>query len=105
MMVCAQVMGNDACVGFSGSQGNLELNVMMPVMARNVLESARLIANVARLLADKVVDGMEADSSAPASTPSPRRRSSPAELEDRLRGGGGHREAGAEGATGPSARS
>lgn len=61
MMVCAQVMGNDACVGFSGSQGNLELNVMMPVMARNVLESARLIANVARLLADKVVDGMEAD--------------------------------------------
>ncbi len=50
---------------------------MMPVMARNVLESARLIANVARLLADKVVDGMEPTSSAPASTPSPRRRSSP----------------------------
>ncbi|MEJ8280449.1 class II fumarate hydratase [Pseudonocardia spirodelae] len=61
MMVCAQVMGNDATVGFSGSQGNLELNVMMPVMARNVLESARLIANASRLLADKVVDGMEAD--------------------------------------------
>ncbi|MEQ3551614.1 class II fumarate hydratase [Pseudonocardia nematodicida] len=61
MMVCAQVMGNDAVVGFSGSQGNLELNVMMPVMARNVLESARLLANTSRLLADKVVDGMEAD--------------------------------------------
>ncbi|TCK26574.1 class II fumarate hydratase [Pseudonocardia endophytica] len=61
MMVCAQVMGNDGVVGFSGSQGNLELNVMMPVMARNVLESARLLANAARLLADKVVDGMEAD--------------------------------------------
>ena len=61
MMVCAQVMGNDATVGFSGSQGNLELNVMMPVMARNVLESARLLANASRLLADKVVDGMEAD--------------------------------------------
>ena len=61
MMVCAQVMGNDATVGFSGSQGNLELNVMMPVMARNVLESARLIANAARLLADKVVDGAVAD--------------------------------------------
>ena len=61
MMVCAQVMGNDATVGFSGSQGNLELNVMMPVMARNVLESARLLANVSRLLADKVVDGAEAD--------------------------------------------
>ena len=61
MMVAAQVIGNDACVAFSGSQGNLELNVMMPVMARNVLESARLLANVSRLLADKVVDGAEAD--------------------------------------------
>ena len=38
MMVAAQVMGNDATVGFAGAQGNLELNVMMPVMARNVLE-------------------------------------------------------------------
>jgi fumarate hydratase class II len=61
MMVCAQVIGNDGCVAFSGTQGNLELNVMMPVMARNVLESARLLANAARLLADKVVDGAEAD--------------------------------------------
>ncbi|HEY4006003.1 MAG TPA: class II fumarate hydratase [Pseudonocardia sp.] len=61
MMVAAQVIGNDACVGFSGTQGNLELNVMMPVMARNVLESARLIASVSRLLADKVVAGAEAD--------------------------------------------
>ncbi|MHA6796636.1 class II fumarate hydratase [Pseudonocardia bannensis] len=61
MMVAAQVIGNDATVAFSGSQGNLELNVMMPVMARNVLESARLLAAAARLLADKVVDGAEAD--------------------------------------------
>ncbi|MEK6438016.1 class II fumarate hydratase [Pseudonocardia sp. T1-2H] len=61
MMVAAQVIGNDATVAFSGTQGNLELNVMMPVMARNVLESARLLANAARLLADKVVDGAEAD--------------------------------------------
>ncbi|HWM57119.1 MAG TPA: class II fumarate hydratase [Pseudonocardia sp.] len=61
MMVVAQVLGNDTCVAFAGSQGNLELNVMMPVMARNVLESARLLANVARLLADKVVDGAEPD--------------------------------------------
>jgi fumarate hydratase, class II len=61
MMVVAQVIGNDATVAFSGTQGNLQLNVMMPVMARNVLESARLLANVARLLADKVVDGAEAD--------------------------------------------
>jgi fumarate hydratase class II len=61
MMVAAQVIGNDATVAFSGTQGNLQLNVMMPVMARNVLESARLLANVSRLLADKVVDGAEAD--------------------------------------------
>jgi fumarate hydratase class II len=61
MMVAAQVIGNDACVAFSGTQGNLQLNVMMPVMARNVLESARLLANSARLLADKVVDGAVAD--------------------------------------------
>ncbi|MGH3779250.1 MAG: class II fumarate hydratase [Pseudonocardiaceae bacterium] len=61
MMVAAQVIGNDACVAFSGSQGNLQLNVMMPVMARNVLESARLLAAAARLLADKVVEGAQAD--------------------------------------------
>jgi fumarate hydratase class II len=61
MMVAAQVIGNDATVAFSGSQGNLQLNVMMPVMARNLLESARLLANVARLLADKVIDGAEPD--------------------------------------------
>ncbi|MDQ4105454.1 MAG: class II fumarate hydratase [Actinomycetota bacterium] len=61
MMVAAQVIGNDACVAFSGSQGNLQLNVMMPVMARNVLESARLLAAAARLLADKAVEDAEAD--------------------------------------------
>jgi fumarate hydratase class II len=61
MMVAAQVIGNDAAVAFAGAQGNLELNVMMPVMARNVLESARLLAATARLLADKVVDGAQAD--------------------------------------------
>jgi fumarate hydratase, class II len=61
MMVAAQVIGNDTAVAFSGSQGNFELNVMMPVMARNVLESARLLAAAARLLADKVVAGAEAD--------------------------------------------
>jgi fumarate hydratase class II len=61
MMVAAQVIGNDATVAFSGTQGNLELNVMMPVMARNLLESARLLTAAARLLADKVIDGTEAD--------------------------------------------
>jgi fumarate hydratase class II len=61
MMVVAQVIGNDACVAFAGSQGNLEINVMMPVMARNVLESARLLAAATRLLADRVVEGAEAN--------------------------------------------
>jgi fumarate hydratase, class II len=61
MMVASQVIGNDATVTFAGSQGNFELNVMMPVMARNVLESCRLLAAVATLLADKVVAGAEAD--------------------------------------------
>ncbi len=61
MMVAAQVIGNDATVAFSGTQGNFELNVMMPVMARNLLESARLLTAAARLLADRVIDGAEAD--------------------------------------------
>ncbi|MPZ66034.1 MAG: aspartate ammonia-lyase [Pseudonocardiaceae bacterium] len=61
MMVAAQVLGNDATVAFSGTQGNFELNVMMPVMARNVQESARLLTSAARLLADRVVDGAEPD--------------------------------------------
>ncbi|WP_439663253.1 class II fumarate hydratase [Lentzea sp. HUAS TT2] len=59
MMVVAQVIGNDATVAFAGSQGNFQLNVMLPVIARNVLESSRLLAAVARLLADKVLLGTE----------------------------------------------
>ena len=59
--VCAQVIGNDATVAFAGSQGNFELNVYLPVIARNVLESIRLLANVTRLFADRAVAGIEAD--------------------------------------------
>jgi len=59
--VAAQVIGNDAAVAFAGSQGNFELNVYLPVIARNVLESIRLLANVTRLFADKTVAGIEAD--------------------------------------------
>ncbi|MGM1063807.1 class II fumarate hydratase [Saccharothrix sp. Mg75] len=59
MMAVAQVIGNDAAVAFAGSQGNFQLNVMLPVIARNVLESSRLLAAVARLLADKVLVGTE----------------------------------------------
>jgi fumarate hydratase class II len=60
-MVCAQVIGNDAAVGFAGAIGNFELNVMLPVIARNVLESIRLLAAATRLLATRCVDGIEAD--------------------------------------------
>jgi fumarate hydratase class II len=59
--VCAQVIGNDATVAFSGSQGDFELNVMLPVMARNLLESIRLLANASRLLADRCVNGLVAN--------------------------------------------
>jgi len=59
--VVAQVIGNDAAVAFGGSAGNFELNVMLPVIARNLLESIRLIASVSRSLADKCVRGIVAD--------------------------------------------
>jgi fumarate hydratase class II len=59
--VCAQVYGNDAAVAFAGSQGNFELNVYLPVMARNLLESVRLLANVSRLFADRCIAGIEPD--------------------------------------------
>ncbi len=61
LMVAAQVIGNDATVAFAGSQGNFELNVMFPVIARNLLESIRLLANVSRLLADRCISGIVAD--------------------------------------------
>ncbi|WWR49533.1 class II fumarate hydratase [Streptomyces sp. SCSIO 30461] len=61
LMVAAQVMGNDATVAIAGAAGNFELNVMLPVIARNVLESVRLLANASRLLADRTVDGITAD--------------------------------------------
>jgi fumarate hydratase class II len=59
--VVAQVYGNDATVAFAGSQGNFELNVYQPVIARNVLESIRLLASVSRLFADTCLAGLEAD--------------------------------------------
>ena len=61
LMVGAQVIGNDAAVTFGGASGNFELNVMLPMLARNVLESVRLLANVSRLLADRCVDGITAN--------------------------------------------
>ncbi|MEU2338251.1 class II fumarate hydratase [Streptomyces sp. NPDC013172] len=61
LMVSAQVIGNDQTIAFAGAAGNFELNVMLPVIAKNVLESVRLLANVARLLADRTVDGITAN--------------------------------------------
>ncbi|MCK7627873.1 class II fumarate hydratase [Streptomyces sp. RS10V-4] len=61
LMVAAQVTGNDATVAAAGASGNFELNVMLPVIARNVLESVRLLGNVSRLLADRTVDGITAN--------------------------------------------
>jgi fumarate hydratase, class II len=59
--VVAQVVGNDAAVGWGGATGNFELNVMLPVIARNVLESIRLLANVSRVFADRCVSGLIAN--------------------------------------------
>ncbi|HEX3931376.1 MAG TPA: class II fumarate hydratase [Nocardioides sp.] len=60
LQVCAQVIGNDAAITFAGASGSFELNVMLPVIARNLLESTRLLTTASRLLAD-CVDGITAD--------------------------------------------
>jgi fumarate hydratase class II len=59
--VCAQVMGNDLSVALGGQAGNFELNVMMPVMAHNVLESVQLLAASARNFGERCIDGIQAD--------------------------------------------
>ncbi len=61
LQVCTQVVGNDAAVAWAGASGSFELNVQVPVMARNVLESVRLLANAGRLLADRCVAGLQPD--------------------------------------------
>lgn len=61
IMVCAQVIGNDTTVALSSTNGAFELNVGIPVMAANLLESIRLMANTARVMADKMIDGIEAN--------------------------------------------
>jgi fumarate hydratase class II len=59
--VAAQVVGNDAAITVGGLQGHLELNVFVPVIARNLLQSIALLASASRLLAEKCVDGIEAN--------------------------------------------
>ena len=61
LMVGAQVVGNDATVAWAGASGSFELNVMMPVMARNVLESVRLLSTSSVLLADRCIAGITAN--------------------------------------------
>jgi fumarate hydratase class II len=61
LMVCAQVIGNDATITFAGASGSFELNVMLPVLARNILESVSLLANASRALATRCVDGLTAN--------------------------------------------
>ena len=61
LMVCARVIGNDATITWAGASGSFELNVQIPVMAAAVLESSRLLANSARVLADRTVNGITAN--------------------------------------------
>ena len=61
LQVAAQVIGNDGAITLAGSQGNFELNVRVPLIARNLLESISLLAATARVLKDKCVDGIEAN--------------------------------------------
>ncbi|MDP1574915.1 MAG: class II fumarate hydratase [Coxiellaceae bacterium] len=60
-MVCAQVMGNDACIGFAGSQGNFELNVFKPVMIYNLIQSIYLLADSAKSFTEFCIVGIEAN--------------------------------------------
>lgn len=68
MMVCAQVIGNDATITIGAQMGNFELNVMLPVIAHNLLESIELLANVSRVLADKAIAGFTVNQAAIAET-------------------------------------
>lgn len=61
LMVSARVIGNDATVAWAGASGSFELNVAIPVMGTALLESVRLLSNASRVLADKTIDGLEAN--------------------------------------------
>ncbi|MCE0535016.1 class II fumarate hydratase [Kineosporia rhizophila] len=61
LQICAQVVGHDATLAWAGASGNFELNVMVPVISRSLLEQIRLLSNGSALLATRVVDGIEPD--------------------------------------------
>ncbi len=64
LQVAAQVIGNDVAITVAGSQGNFELNVRVPMIARNLLESITILASAGKLLAEKAIDGLEANEEA-----------------------------------------
>ena len=99
LMACAQVIGNDVVITTAGAAGNFELNVMLPVMAKNVLESIGLLASTSRLLADRCVDGItaEVEHARALAEGSPVDRHAAQPLP-RLRGRGRGRQAGGQGA-------
>jgi fumarate hydratase, class II len=59
LQVSAQVIGNDAAITVAGSQGNFELNVRVPLIARNLLDQVRLLSSASRLFAEKCIEGIE----------------------------------------------
>ncbi|HZU60485.1 MAG TPA: class II fumarate hydratase, partial [Solirubrobacteraceae bacterium] len=61
LQVCAQVIGNDVAITVGGMQGNFELSVRVPVIARNLLDSIKLLTSTARVLKEKCIDGVEAN--------------------------------------------
>ena len=63
-MVCAQVMGNDTTIAIAGQAGNFQLNVMLPVIAYNLLQSIELLASASRVLADKAIEGFKVNDKA-----------------------------------------
>ncbi len=75
LMVCAQVIGNDAAIAWGGAAGSFELNIMLPMLGRNLLESIRLLASSGRLFADRCVAGITANRIGCGSTRRAARRS------------------------------
>ena len=86
LMVCAQVIGNDAAIAWAGAAGNFELNVMMPVIARNLIDAIRLLGNASRVLAGRCVDGITRTPTECARMPLLTRHRHPPRAADRLRG-------------------
>ena len=93
LMVCAQVIGNDAAITYGGASGSFELNVMLPMIARNILESITLLANATTTLAEKTIDGIEANVEQARELRILTVRRHAVEQDHRVRGGGEDRQA------------